>query len=162
MTEYMRMSGMYWVMTALDLVGCQDRLPSDDVISTVANCQEESGGFIPSPGHDAHILYTLSAVQVSQGLRAVFISLTYLLVFERCRPIFTYFVFHLTFPMFPQILVMYDAENLINIESLVSYVAGLQQKDGSFIGDKWGEVDTRFSFCAIACLSLVVSDTCIH
>lgn len=53
---------------------------------------------------------------------------------------------------------MYDAVDLINIESLVSYVVGLQQKDGSFVGDKWGEVDTRFSFCAVACLSLVVSN----
>ena len=52
---------------------------------------------------------------------------------------------------------MYDAVDKINVESLVSYVARLQQKDGSFFGDKWGEVDTRFSFCAVACLSLVVS-----
>ena len=64
MTEYMRMSGMYWVMTALDLAGSRDRLPAEEVISAVSNCQEESGGFVASPGHDAHILYTLSAVQV--------------------------------------------------------------------------------------------------
>lgn len=64
MTEYMRMSGMYWVMTALDLAGSRDRLPAEEVISAVAKCQEESGGFVASPGHDAHILYTLSAVQV--------------------------------------------------------------------------------------------------
>lgn len=25
----------------------------------------------------------------------------------------------------------------------------------SFPGDKWGEVDTRFSFCAVMCLSLL-------
>jgi prenyltransferase beta subunit len=31
----------------------------------------------------------------------------------------------------------------------------LQLPDGSFQGDKWGEVDTRFSFCALACLALV-------
>lgn len=24
-----------------------------------------------------------------------------------------------------------------------------------FAGDKWGEVDTRFSFCAVMCLSLL-------
>lgn len=51
---------------------------------------------------------------------------------------------------------MYDKVDLINIESLVSYVVSLQKEDGSFTGDKWGEVDTRFSFCAVACLSLVV------
>lgn len=34
-------------------------------------------------------------------------------------------------------------------------MASLQQKDGSFAGDKWGEVDTRFSYCALNCLSLL-------
>lgn len=32
----------------------------------------------------------------------------------------------------------------------------LQNEDGSFNGDKWGEVDTRFSMCAVACLALLV------
>lgn len=27
--------------------------------------------------------------------------------------------------------------------------------DGSFKGDEWGEIDTRFSYCALACLSLL-------
>ncbi|CAG2067691.1 unnamed protein product [Timema podura] len=40
---------------------------------------------------------------------------------------------------------------------MVEYVKGLQQPDGSFCGDKWGEVDTRFSFCAVLCLSLLFS-----
>jgi len=55
-----------------------------------------------------------------------------------------------------QILSMYDALDVINVERLVQYVRSLQQPDGSFCGDKWGEVDTRFSFCAVACLSLLV------
>ena len=38
---------------------------------------------------------------------------------------------------------------------VASYVAGLQQPDGSFTGDKWGEVDTRFSYCALNCLALL-------
>ena len=31
----------------------------------------------------------------------------------------------------------------------------MQQEDGSFFGDQWGEVDTRFSFCAVATLALL-------
>lgn len=31
----------------------------------------------------------------------------------------------------------------------------LQQPDGSFYGDQWGEKDTRFSYCAIAALFLL-------
>ena len=56
-----------------------------------------------------------------------------------------------------QILCLYDAVETIDIDKLVSYISGLQQEDGSFFGDKWGEVDTRFSFCAVACLSLLVN-----
>lgn len=29
------------------------------------------------------------------------------------------------------------------------------QEDGSFWGDEWGEVDTRFSYCAYNCLTLL-------
>ena len=45
----------------------------------------------------------------------------------------------------------------VNVDAIVRYVADLQQSNGSFYGDKWGEVDTRFSFAAVACLSLLVS-----
>lgn len=31
----------------------------------------------------------------------------------------------------------------------------MQQEDGSFLGDEWGEVDTRFSYCALNCLALI-------
>lgn len=56
-----------------------------------------------------------------------------------------------------QILCIYDALDEIDVEAVAKYVAGLQQPDGSFFGDRWGEVDTRFSFCAVAILSLIVS-----
>ena len=52
---------------------------------------------------------------------------------------------------------MYDAVDTLNVDKLVEYVSGLQLADGSFQGDSWGEVDTRFSFCAVACLTLLVS-----
>jgi geranylgeranyl transferase type-2 subunit beta len=36
-------------------------------------------------------------------------------------------------------------------------VAGKQLKDtGAFVGDEWGEIDTRFSYCSVACLSLLL------
>jgi geranylgeranyl transferase type-2 subunit beta len=55
-----------------------------------------------------------------------------------------------------QILALFDAVDTVSVDGIVKYVAGLQQPDGSFFGDKWGEVDTRFSFCAVACLALLV------
>lgn len=34
-------------------------------------------------------------------------------------------------------------------------IAALQQPDGSFWGDEWGETDTRFSYCALSALWLL-------
>jgi prenyltransferase beta subunit len=54
-----------------------------------------------------------------------------------------------------QILALYGAIDRIDKDLVCRYVAGLQQPDGSFFGDEWGEVDTRFSFCSLATLSLL-------
>ena len=35
------------------------------------SCQHETGGFGAAPGHDAHILYTVSAVQILATIDAV-------------------------------------------------------------------------------------------
>jgi geranylgeranyl transferase type-2 subunit beta len=41
-------------------------------------------------------------------------------------------------------------------------VKRLQLEDGSFSGDKWGEIDTRFSYCALNCLTLLgLSDSVV-
>jgi geranylgeranyl transferase type-2 subunit beta len=117
MTEYLRMSGIYWGLTALDLLDSLGRMSCRDVLEFVKSCQHPCGGFGAAPRHDPHILYTLSAVQI---------------------------------------LTLYDALEEIDTGKCSEFVAKLQQPDGSFFGDKWGEVDTRFSFCAVACLSLLV------
>jgi len=56
-----------------------------------------------------------------------------------------------------QILVILNKlrSDFIHVEGCVNYIKSLQQQDGSFFGDKWGEVDTRFSFCALATLKLL-------
>jgi len=58
-----------------------------------------------------------------------------------------------------QILCLFDAVDTLDCEKVVSYIVGLQRPDGSFSGDKWGEVDTRFSMCAAASLALLVGTT---
>ena len=54
-----------------------------------------------------------------------------------------------------QILALFDEMNRVDADKIKNYVANLQQPDGSFHGDKWGEVDTRFSYCAVSILSLL-------
>lgn len=34
-------------------------------------------------------------------------------------------------------------------------MSSLQQPDGSFFGDEWGEVDTRFSYCALSSMAIL-------
>lgn len=116
LAESLRVSGVYWTVTALSLLHEHERLPQPDILQLIVSCQKESGGVAASPDHDPHLLYTLSAVQVC---------------------------------------CMYDALHVLDIEQLVRYVAELQLPDGSFRGDCWGEVDSRFSLCALACLTLV-------
>ncbi|XP_012278113.1 geranylgeranyl transferase type-2 subunit beta [Orussus abietinus] len=64
MTEHLRMSGMYWGLTALDLMGqleCTDR---SEILEFIGKCQNDCGGIGGSINHDPHLLYTLSAVQI--------------------------------------------------------------------------------------------------
>ncbi|KAG7014120.1 Geranylgeranyl transferase type-2 subunit beta 1 [Cucurbita argyrosperma subsp. argyrosperma] len=160
--EHLRMNGAYWGLTALDILGKLDVVDADEVISWVMSCQHQSekrnrlklcfllnvclersgysitfsqhwtedclpdsylnqcnysvlcghrrscaGGFAGNVGHDPHILYTLSAVQV---------------------------------------LALFDKLDVLDVD---------KNEDGSFSGDIWGEVDSRFSYIAILCLSLL-------
>ncbi|KAK5990409.1 putative geranylgeranyl transferase type-2 subunit beta [Cladobotryum mycophilum] len=63
-TEHLRLNGVYWGLTALHLLGRPDALPRDETIDFVLSCQHENGGFGAAPGHDAHMLSTVSAVQI--------------------------------------------------------------------------------------------------
>jgi geranylgeranyl transferase type-2 subunit beta len=56
-----------------------------------------------------------------------------------------------------QILAMADAldDVRLNKDAVVNFISMLQNNDGSFSGDKWGEVDTRFTYCAFSCLAIL-------
>ena len=60
----MRLNGVYWGLTALHLLGHPDALPRDQTIEFVLSCQGKNGGFGAAQGHDPHMLYTTSAVQI--------------------------------------------------------------------------------------------------
>lgn len=71
LTEHLRLNGVYWGLTALHILGSPDALPRDETIDFVLSCQKENGGFGAAPGHDAHMLSTVSAVQVLVMIDAV-------------------------------------------------------------------------------------------
>ena len=112
MSEYLRMSGVYWSVTVMQLMHAADRMDGAGILAFVEECRCDSGGFSAAPGHDAHLLYTLSAVQI---------------------------------------LCLYGKLSDADRDGVAHFVAPLQRENGSFQGDQWGEIDTRFSFCALAC-----------
>ena len=63
-TEHLKMSGIYWSLTALHLLNAESELDTEELCAWVISCQKESGGFGASPRNDAHLLFTLSAIQI--------------------------------------------------------------------------------------------------
>ncbi|EPY20240.1 geranylgeranyl transferase type-2 subunit beta [Strigomonas culicis] len=113
--QHLKMSGVYWGIGALQLLGRCD-YARQDVLDFVMTCYNEDGGFGGNADHDSHVLYTLSALQL---------------------------------------LCIYDALDLIDVDRTAAWIAGMQQQDGCFQGDKWGEVDTRFVYIGLSALQLL-------
>lgn len=66
-TEHFWMSGVYWGLTAMALMGRLEEMDTEAVADWVLSCRKGEaggGGFGASPRNDAHLLSTLSAVQV--------------------------------------------------------------------------------------------------
>ncbi|ONM02936.1 Geranylgeranyl transferase type-2 subunit beta 2 [Zea mays] len=140
--EHIRLNGAYWGLTTLDLLHKLHAVDAAEVVDWIMSCYHpESGGFGGNVGHDPHVLYTLSAVQV-------------LCLFDRLDVLDVDKVADCI--LFSQILNWVCAVGVCKIDIYQSPdVAGLQNKDGSFSGDIWGEVDTRFSYIALCTLSLL-------
>nr|XP_061795540.1 geranylgeranyl transferase type-2 subunit beta-like [Nerophis lumbriciformis] len=64
LSEYLRMSGIYWGLTVMDLMAQLPRMNRQEIVDFITACQHECGGVSASIGHDPHLLYTLSAVQI--------------------------------------------------------------------------------------------------
>lgn len=118
--EHLRLNGLYWGVMALAIMNSLDALPKEEVIDFVMSCYDErTGGFAAFPGHDAHVLTTLSGLQI---------------------------------------LFIYDRMDLVDgpkRQQTIDFVLGLRLPDGSFKGDSFGEVDTRFVFVSVYILTLL-------
>eukprot|EP00111_Clytia_hemisphaerica_P010669 TCONS_00031162-protein len=64
MTEYLRVSGVYWGLTAMSLMKRLEAMNQKEVLEFVLACQHPNGGFSACQNHDAHLLYTLSSIQI--------------------------------------------------------------------------------------------------
>eukprot|EP00636_Phaeomonas_parva_P019201 CAMPEP_0118866870 /NCGR_PEP_ID=MMETSP1163-20130328/10653_1 /TAXON_ID=124430 /ORGANISM="Phaeomonas parva, Strain CCMP2877" /LENGTH=146 /DNA_ID=CAMNT_0006801229 /DNA_START=157 /DNA_END=593 /DNA_ORIENTATION=- len=65
-TEHLRMSGIYWGVSAMALMGrdLEAEMAASEIADWVMSCAKPDGSFGGSVHHDGHLLYTLSAVQL--------------------------------------------------------------------------------------------------
>jgi geranylgeranyl transferase type-2 subunit beta len=63
-TEHFWMSGLYWGLAAMALLGKLSDMDVPKITEWLLTCQKEDGGFGGSPRNDSHLLYTLSAIQI--------------------------------------------------------------------------------------------------
>lgn len=56
----------------MDLMGQLPRMNQQEIVDFIKACQHECGGISASIGHDPHLLYTLSAVQVADYSRILY------------------------------------------------------------------------------------------
>lgn len=117
LTAHLRMNAIYWGLTALCIMKRQDALSREEMIDFVMSCwDDEAGGFGAHPDHDAHLLSTLSAIQI---------------------------------------LCIQDAMDRLDVDRVTKFILSLQQPSGVFAGDRYGEIDTRFLYCAVHALALL-------
>eukprot|EP00053_Salpingoeca_punica_P003128 m.41332 g.41332 ORF g.41332 m.41332 type:complete len:350 (-) comp11993_c0_seq1:265-1314(-) len=127
MTEHMHVTGLYYGVACSHLLGEPDLLDRASLLQRIHACRNADGGYAGNVGHDSHILHTYSALQV--------LAMT-------GEPT----------AVFPASDESCSGNSL---SSLVEYVKRLQRPDGSFAGDEFGEVDTRFVYAALGSLALV-------
>ncbi|XP_043376566.1 geranylgeranyl transferase type-2 subunit beta isoform X6 [Dermochelys coriacea] len=132
MSEYLRMSGVYWGLTVMDLMGQLQRMTKEEILAFIKSCQHECGGISASIGHDPHLLYTLSAVQI-------------LTLYDSLHVV--------------DVNKIVDYVKSLQKED-GSFAGDKWAEDLKRCG-AWcwcileGEIDTRFSFCAAATLALL-------
>jgi geranylgeranyl transferase type-2 subunit beta len=141
-TEHLRMSGMYWSLTTVHLLSprhaaqmlhtLNNEGASGSLIDWIWTCYDaDTGSFGGNTGQDGHVLYTLSALQI--------LLLSTETTIRRDDGTWHYG----------------DARLQHHRSDIIKFIQGLQQPDGSFVGDASGEIDSRFTYCAFQCLVLL-------
>ncbi|CEH11762.1 rab geranylgeranyltransferase [Ceraceosorus bombacis] len=65
LTTHLRLNAIYWALCTLHILDAPDALPRNELVQFTLSCwDEERGAFGPHPGHDGHVLASLSAVQI--------------------------------------------------------------------------------------------------
>jgi len=166
MTEYLRMSGMYWGLTTMDLLGQLNRMDKQAILEFIKSCQHEDGGIGASIGHDPHLLYTLSAVQILtiydcldtidvEGVVKYVASLQQedgSFFGDKWGEVDNRFSFAAA-----ACLTLLNRLDAIKVDKLVSYVVSCMNFDGGFGSRPGSESHAGLIYCCLAVLSITRS-----
>ncbi|KAJ1719003.1 Rab geranylgeranyltransferase [Coemansia erecta] len=164
LTEHLRISGIYWSLTALHLLKRPTELPRDSIIQYVLSCQNADGGFGGHTGHDSHLLYTMSALQILllySALDKVDSSRVINYVKSLQDPVsgevsgdswgerdtrFAYIAL--------AVMSFFDALGELDVDKVVEYVKRSMNYDGGFGSQPGGESHSGQIFTGLAALAI--------
>ncbi|GJP62073.1 hypothetical protein CLOP_g13102 [Closterium sp. NIES-67] len=162
-TEHLRMSGAYWGLTAMDLMGRLREMHNPGMVPWILNCQQPDGGFGGSIGHDSHLLYTLSAVQIlalldkMDAVDADRIA-TYIAGLQQPDGSFIGDAWGEVDTRFSycaiSCLSLLDRTHAIDLPAAVRFIASCQNFDGGFGSVPGGESHAGQIFCCVAALAI--------
>lgn len=172
-TQHLRMGGLYWGITALDLLQYNhsskrsvDKLSMTrgTSLTNSASCSFSRlhKGDEPAASLSEH--HEEEIVKLCQGREEV---VEWIVKCQNGDGGFGPSLFHdshITSTHYAVlVLCVYDVLDRIDVESAAHYIQKLQSsEDGSFAGDEWGETDARFTYCALACLTILRKIDIIH
>ncbi|KAH9792963.1 Geranylgeranyl transferase type-2 subunit beta 1 [Citrus sinensis] len=161
--EHLRLNGAYWGLTTLDILGKLDAVDEEDVISWILKCQDESGGFAGNIGHDPHVLYTLSAVQVLALFDKVDILdadkvSNYIVGLQNEDGSFSGDIWGEVDTRFSYIAIcclsILQRLDKINVDKAVEYIVSCKNLDGGFGCTPGGESHAGQIFCCVGALAI--------
>ncbi|KNC50795.1 geranylgeranyl transferase type-2 subunit beta [Thecamonas trahens ATCC 50062] len=163
-TEHLRMSGVYWAVAGLAGLDALDQLPSAPLLEFVDKCYDaQIGGYAGNVGHDVHLLYTLSAVQIAaiydeldridaDAVAAYVASLQQAdgsFVGDKWGEVDTRFSYCALCTL--ALLGRLDA---IDVDAAVAFVASCRNFDGGFGAVPGAESHAGQVFCCVAALAI--------
>lgn len=164
MSEYLHMSGIYWVLTGLALVSKSELLDKSEIIKLVLLCQNDDGGFGGNLKHDTNLLYTLSAVQILATYKSLDLInkdnvAQYVASLQQTDGSFygdqwgeidTRFSFCAI-----ATLKLIDRMNVINVEKAVEFIISCMNFDGGFGSVPGSESHSGQIYCCVGALSIL-------
>ncbi|KAG8047982.1 hypothetical protein GUJ93_ZPchr0008g12609 [Zizania palustris] len=165
--EHIRLNGAYWGLTTLDLLHKLDAVDAGEVIQWIMSCYHpESGGFGGNVGHDPHVLYTLSAVQVlclfdRLDVLDVDKVADYVSGLQNEDGSFSGDIWGEVDTRFSYIVIctlaLLHRLHKINVQKAVDYIVSCKNLDGGFGAMPGGESHAGQIFCCVGALAITGS-----